>query len=54
MGTLAMWTILLVLVGVSSFLLGMLIYSIHTERRRSGVRRIWPTSVLASRSRSCS
>jgi hypothetical protein len=37
-----MWTILLVLVGVSSFLLGMLIYSIHTERRRSGVRRIWP------------
>ena len=37
----ALWTTLVVLVGVASFLLGMLIHSIVRERRTSGVRRIW-------------
>ena len=41
METLAIWTTVIVLVGVSSFLLGMLVHNIINERRRSGVRRIW-------------
>ena len=41
MQTVAIWTTAVVLVGVSSFLLGMLVHNIVTERRRSGVRKIW-------------
>jgi hypothetical protein len=37
----ALWTTLIVLVGVASFLLGMLVHSILKERRTSRVRRIW-------------
>jgi hypothetical protein len=37
----ALWTTLIVLVGVASFLLGMLVHSIVRERRTSRVRRIW-------------
>ena len=41
METLAIWMTVIVLVGISSFLLGMLVHNIVTERRRSRVRRIW-------------
>jgi hypothetical protein len=41
METLAIWTTVIVLVGVSSFLLGMLVHNIVTERRRSRIRKIW-------------
>jgi hypothetical protein len=37
----ALWTTLIVLVGVASFMLGMLVLSVVRERRSSGVRRIW-------------
>jgi hypothetical protein len=37
----ALWTTLIVLVGVASFLLGTLVHSIVRERRASRVRRIW-------------
>jgi hypothetical protein len=41
METVALWTTSLVLVGVSAFLLGLLIRSILKERRSSGARKIW-------------
>ena len=41
METLALWTTTIVLVGVASFLIGMLARSIIRERRASGVRRLW-------------
>jgi hypothetical protein len=41
MSSFALWTTLIVLVGVASFLLGMLVHSIVRERRTSRVRRIW-------------
>ncbi|HEY7659856.1 MAG TPA: DUF6766 family protein [Actinomycetota bacterium] len=41
METFVLWTTVVVAVGISSFLLGMLVHSILKERRRSGVRRIW-------------
>ena len=41
MSEIALWVTLLVLVGVASFLLGMLVRSVIRERRTAGVRRIW-------------
>lgn len=41
MDTLAMWTTTLVLLGVASFLVGLLVRSIVRERRSSGVRKLW-------------
>jgi hypothetical protein len=41
MSEIALWITLVVLVGVASFLLGMLVRSVIRERRTSGVRRIW-------------
>jgi Domain of unknown function (DUF6766) len=41
MSEIALWVTLLVLVGVASFMLGMLVLSVARERRTSGVRRIW-------------
>jgi hypothetical protein len=41
METLALWTTTIVLVGVASFLIGLLVRSILRERRSSGVRKIW-------------
>ena len=41
METIALWTTSVVLVGVSAFLLGLMIRSIVQERRASGVRKIW-------------
>lgn len=41
METLAIWTTTIVLLGVASFLIGLLVRSIVHERRASGVRRIW-------------
>jgi branched-subunit amino acid ABC-type transport system permease component len=41
MSEVSLWITLLVLVGVASFLLGMLALSVVRERRSSGVRRIW-------------
>jgi hypothetical protein len=41
MSEIALWITLVVLVGVASFLLGMLVRSVIQERRTSGVRRIW-------------
>ena len=37
----ALWTTLIVLVGVASFMLGMLVLSVARERRTSGVKKIW-------------
>ena len=36
-----MWTTTLVLLGVASFLVGLLVRSIVRERRSSGVRKLW-------------
>jgi hypothetical protein len=41
METLAIWTTTIVLLGVASFLIGLLVRSIVHERRASGVRRLW-------------
>jgi hypothetical protein len=41
MDTLAIWTTTLVLVGVASFLIGLLVRSLIHERRSSGVRKLW-------------
>ncbi|HJS26224.1 MAG TPA: DUF6766 family protein [Actinomycetota bacterium] len=41
MTEIALWITLIVLVGVASFLLGMLVRSVVRERRSSGVRKIW-------------
>jgi hypothetical protein len=41
MSEIALWITLIVLVGVSSFMLGMLVLSVIRERRSSGVRKIW-------------
>lgn len=41
MNEIALWVTLIVLVGVASFLLGMLVLSVIRERRTSGVRKIW-------------
>jgi len=41
MDTLALWTTTIVLVGVASFLIGLLVRSILRERRASGVRKLW-------------
>lgn len=41
MSEIALWITLIVLVGVASFLLGMLVRSVIRERRTAGVRRIW-------------
>ena len=41
MSEVSLWITLVVLVGVASFLLGMLAISVVRERRSSGVHRIW-------------
>jgi uncharacterized protein DUF6766 len=41
METVALWTTSIILVGVSAFLIGLLVRSIVHERRASGVRRLW-------------
>lgn len=41
MQTVALWTTLVVLVGTSAFLLGMLVNSVLKERRASRITRIW-------------
>ena len=41
METIALWTTSIVLVGVSAFLLGLMVRSIVRERQASGVRKIW-------------
>lgn len=41
METVALWTTTIVLVGVASFLIGLLVRSIIRERRASGVRKLW-------------
>jgi hypothetical protein len=41
METLALWSTTIVLVGVASFLIGLLVRSIVRERRASGVRKLW-------------
>ena len=41
METVALWTTTIVLVGVASFLIGLLVRSIVHERRTSGVRKLW-------------
>jgi hypothetical protein len=45
--TIVLWIVVLTLVGVSSYLIGMLVKSILQERRSSRVQRIWKNFALS-------
>jgi hypothetical protein len=46
MKTIALWTVLLTLLGVSAYLIGALVKSVLDERRSNNLRRIWRNFAL--------
>lgn len=46
MTTIALWTVLLTLLGVSAYLIGALVKSVLDERRSNNLRRIWRNFAL--------